>query len=394
MCGCSSSSSTELSPRIGRRMTFASPACSSRGSPVKTCLTASGSESTTHGGSLLMRMVNMSPKRALLRSRNGPVRVVQARVWTARGMDGPGGRPVAAGAGAAVVAGAPTVVALMRGPPGAWERWARERVRLAGSRDRRRASSEGAGSAGWAATGSTTFFSECRRGSPRRTSRTVATVWVPAVIRTGGYSHTVRYVNCERPSADEDLRRALLQPRRRPAQRPQRLRVARGHEVDQLAVLGRLRALGEQGPVNGRLRGRQVQPAQVAQQQQARFGAPADELGGLLAHGAQRPARAARSGRVGVEVEIEPLARLRESARVPMRPPAERPRQMEDVVVGLVALAQLEQLVGQQALGAVDGAQGEVELHDARSRRTAATFRSGCLEFGSQAVSVSSLAAR
>src|SRR4051812_2628757 len=73
-----------------------------------------------------MRMVNMSPKRARLRSRNGPVRVVQARVWTARGMDGPGGRPVAAGLGAAVVAGAPTVVALMRGPPRAWERWARE----------------------------------------------------------------------------------------------------------------------------------------------------------------------------------------------------------------------------------------------------------------------------
>ena len=48
----SSSSSTEFGPTIGRRIPFASPACSSFGSPVKICLTAAGSLNMTQVPSL------------------------------------------------------------------------------------------------------------------------------------------------------------------------------------------------------------------------------------------------------------------------------------------------------------------------------------------------------
>src|SRR4051812_38670880 len=219
-----------------------------------------------------------------------------------------------------------------------------------------------------------------------------------ARARRHPYRRVFRYLTvCRFPvaaSADEDLRRTFLQPRGRPAKRPQGLRVACGRDIEQLSVLGRLRALAEQRPVDRGLGGDEVEPAQVAQQQQAGLGPPTHQLGGLLTHGAQRPAGALGSGLVGIEVEVEPLARLGQRAHVPARPPGERLGQVEDIVVGLVALPYLEELLGQPALGAVDGAEGEVQLHRARSRRTAATFRSGCLEFGSQAVRVSSLAAR
>ena len=61
MCAPSSSSSTEFAPTIGRSTPFASPACSSPGSPVKTCLTAAGSLSITQVSSFWIRSVNASP---------------------------------------------------------------------------------------------------------------------------------------------------------------------------------------------------------------------------------------------------------------------------------------------------------------------------------------------
>ena len=47
MCGASSRVSSELSPSSGRRMSLPSPAWKTFGSPVKTCLTSSGSARTT-----------------------------------------------------------------------------------------------------------------------------------------------------------------------------------------------------------------------------------------------------------------------------------------------------------------------------------------------------------
>src|SRR3954451_23015400 len=128
-----------------------------------------------------------------------------------------------------------------------------------------------------------------------------AMAWLQAVggaltTRAGARTHP----RTPAASADENLWRALLQPRRRPAKGPQGLRMAGGREIEQLPVLGRLRALGEQGPVDRRLRRRKVEPAQVAQQQQAGLGSPTHELGGLLAHGAQRSAGAVGSRPAGV----------------------------------------------------------------------------------------------
>ena len=61
MCVSSSSSSTEWLPSTGSSTTFASPAWSSRGSPVKICFTASGSVTKTHVPSLAILSVNVSP---------------------------------------------------------------------------------------------------------------------------------------------------------------------------------------------------------------------------------------------------------------------------------------------------------------------------------------------
>ena len=61
MCCCSSSSSTEFGPSTGSRTTFASPACTTSGGAVKTCLTARGAATITQGPSLASRIVNMSP---------------------------------------------------------------------------------------------------------------------------------------------------------------------------------------------------------------------------------------------------------------------------------------------------------------------------------------------
>ena len=71
---------------------MALPAWNTAGSPVKTSLTASGWASMTHGGSPPIRIVNASPWRAWARTMNGPGRVIQAAVCTARGRRGPGGR--------------------------------------------------------------------------------------------------------------------------------------------------------------------------------------------------------------------------------------------------------------------------------------------------------------
>ena len=60
-CAGPSSSSTDARPSSGRRITFALPACSSAGSPVKTSRTASGWASITHGGSVPNLIVNASP---------------------------------------------------------------------------------------------------------------------------------------------------------------------------------------------------------------------------------------------------------------------------------------------------------------------------------------------
>ena len=63
MWAASSSRSTEWLPSTGSSTMFASPACRSRGSPVKTCLTASGSLVNTQVPSFAIFSVNMSPKR-------------------------------------------------------------------------------------------------------------------------------------------------------------------------------------------------------------------------------------------------------------------------------------------------------------------------------------------
>ena len=57
----SSSSSTELWPSSGSRIALASPACSSRGSPLNTCWTSSGLVSITQSPSWAMRTVKLSP---------------------------------------------------------------------------------------------------------------------------------------------------------------------------------------------------------------------------------------------------------------------------------------------------------------------------------------------
>ena len=60
MCSAPSSRSTELGPSIGRRISFASPACMRSAGAVKTSRIAAGSESITHGRSSILT-VNMSP---------------------------------------------------------------------------------------------------------------------------------------------------------------------------------------------------------------------------------------------------------------------------------------------------------------------------------------------
>ena len=70
---------------------FASPACSSRGSPVNTCLTASGWARKTQVPSLAIFTVNMSPWRRWRSSIMAQGRTSQRAVCTARGEEGPGG---------------------------------------------------------------------------------------------------------------------------------------------------------------------------------------------------------------------------------------------------------------------------------------------------------------
>ncbi len=56
-----SSSSTEWWPSTGSRITLAAPACSSRGSPVKTFCTSSGSVSITQLPSWAIFTLKVSP---------------------------------------------------------------------------------------------------------------------------------------------------------------------------------------------------------------------------------------------------------------------------------------------------------------------------------------------
>ena len=58
---------------------------------------------------------------------------------------------------------------------------------------------------------------------------------------------------------------------------------------EQLGILGGLRTLREQLPVQRDASGDAVQVAQVGEQQQARFRAAAGQLAGLLAHATQQP---------------------------------------------------------------------------------------------------------
>ena len=92
MCAFSSSSNTECSPSTGSSIWLPSPAWNTRGSPVKTCLTCSGFESTTQVPSWTMRSVKVSPKRAAHCDSIHWARLAQMAVWSATGILGPGGR--------------------------------------------------------------------------------------------------------------------------------------------------------------------------------------------------------------------------------------------------------------------------------------------------------------
>src|SRR6187200_835832 len=91
-CARSSRSRIECEPRIGRRISLASPACATSGAAVKSSRIASGSASMTQGrGS--MWTVKASPKRARCSEANGTGRASHRATCAIRGSDGPGGRP-------------------------------------------------------------------------------------------------------------------------------------------------------------------------------------------------------------------------------------------------------------------------------------------------------------
>jgi hypothetical protein len=103
-----------------------------------------------------------------------------------------------------------------------------------------------------------------------------------------------------------------------------------------------------------------------------------------------------RTARVGVDWLNFPSVAVSERFErgdVPLCPAGQLARQPVDVVVGLVALSELEQPFRQLRLGRRHLADRDAELH-ARLSLQAADLNSGCFETGSQVVMVSSLAAR
>src|SRR3954451_780738 len=92
MCSSPSSSRSECGPRVGRRISFASPALVRCGPAVKTVRTSAGSPSMTHGiGS--MRAVKTSPKRARWRAGYVVGRNSHSAICPSCRVRGPGGSP-------------------------------------------------------------------------------------------------------------------------------------------------------------------------------------------------------------------------------------------------------------------------------------------------------------
>src|SRR5215213_7083463 len=174
-----------------------------------------------------------------------------------------------------------------------------------------------------------------------------------------------------------------------------------------------------------------MQRAQVAHEQQSGSGPPAEQLGALLPGLVEEPG-AVLGGRVGrLDSGAVALPVRCESLEVGVGDPLERLGEVEDVVVGLVALAEGVELARERLLCVADVPDGQAELHgsvdsamasvpplvtalDGSSGAeavfvgagagpsssatfttvTAPALKSGCLETGSQSVMVSSFAAR
>src|SRR5215204_512886 len=208
-----------------------------------------------------------------------------------------------------------------------------------------------------------------------------------------------------------------------------------GDRLEQVGVLNRLGALPEDRPGDRRPRRGEVEVAKVAQEQQSRFGATAEELGSRLADPREQTTVILLLVVDGVGVEVDAVARGLggEPRDVALAPRGERSREMEDVVLDLVTLADPQKLRGELRFGDVGLTQGGGDLHGrpssctkasappvvagtgpsgreavvvgasegrpappgaTRSMRTAAVLKIGCLEAGSHSVIVSSLAAR
>src|SRR5215207_2479904 len=150
-------------------------------------------------------------------------------------------------------------------------------------------------------------------------------------------------------SAREHLGRDVLDHRVGPLEGTQGVRVALLGRLQQLAVFGRLGALPEDDPVYGGLRGERVELAQVAQEEQPRLRTAADHLRALLAQLAEQTrAVLARLASAGDRVTFLEGSQFLDVAT---RYVGERPGEVVDLLVDLVALADLLELVREFLLG-------------------------------------------
>jgi hypothetical protein len=139
-----------------------------------------------------------------------------------------------------------------------------------------------------------------------------------------------------------------------PAHLAEGLRVAVLGQVEQRALLHRLRSLGQQLPVKGDTGGLAVHSAEVGEQEQPGFGSSAERGADPLCERADRGDLPSR-GRV--ELRSVGRAYFGQAADMDFRPTRDVPRDIEDFVVGAVPVGQGEQVAGQAGLGAVQLAQ-------------------------------------
>src|SRR5215218_8612264 len=100
---------------------------------------------------------------------------------------------------------------------------------------------------------------------------------------------------------------------------------------------------------------------EVGEQQEPRLRPAAQELGGLLA---DRSDYAAARGRLAVNRRAIPLRHVRQPLEVRLRLLSAAAREVEDVVLGSVTLAHLDELLGELPLGLGSALDRQVQLHD------------------------------